>query len=82
MSAATLAAGGVFASTTNTDERLILLDWKERKKRERKKECLLIYLFSLSRMFLTDPSRGKMDVMYPNMKSKVASNCWNVLVLG
>ena len=33
-------------------------------------------------MFLTVPSRGKVDVMYPNMKSKVASNCWNVLVLG
>ena len=33
-------------------------------------------------MFLTVPTRGKMDVMDPNMKSKVASNCWNVLVLG
>ena len=33
-------------------------------------------------MFLTVLSRGKMDVMDPYLKSKVAYNCWNVLVLG
>lgn len=46
---------------------------KGRKKLQKKKN---------SRMILTVLSRGKMDVMDPDMKSKVASNCWNVLVLG
>ena len=69
MSAATLADGGVFASTTNTDERLIhdlILLVKYWMKRER--VLLNIYYFSGK-----DPDstpRGKMDVMDPNEVKK------------